>query len=142
MELVDAEDQINENDEGIFDEPLDQPIISDEEIAIVERLEQDLMGIDDSQMERNTRTMERSLSDLIPSGQMISPIASVDTPDYTYIELQATVAQTSTHDPNTRLEENEIATTETQPRQRRRRRTKLEMVAVRALEAGGWIHTQ
>jgi len=53
IELVDAEDQINENDEGIFDEPLDHLIISEKEMTIVERLEQDLMEIDDLQMDRN-----------------------------------------------------------------------------------------
>ncbi len=53
IELVDAEDQINENDEGIFDEPLDYLIISEKEMTIVERLEQDLMEIDDLQMDRN-----------------------------------------------------------------------------------------
>jgi len=73
---------------------------------------------------------------LILSGQIISPIALVDIPQ-NYIELQiaqpivqATMAQTST--PVTHLEENESATTQTQPR--RRRRTKLEMIAARALE--------
>ena len=45
MDLVDAEDHINENDPAIFDLPEDHLNTYDEEIALIEHLEQDLMNI-------------------------------------------------------------------------------------------------
>ena len=138
MDLVDSEDLMNENDQAIFDLGEGEPSITDEDIEAIERLEQNLMNITDNGVQENHRTIERTLSSLIPNEQIISPILEV-APSNIYIELQAPqpVYQTSTPNiptPNTDLA-NQDSTPPTQPKQRRRRRTKLEMIAARALEA-------
>ena len=138
MDLVDSEDLMNENDQAIFDLEEREPSITDEDIEAIERLEQNLMNITDNGLQENHRTIERTLSSLIPNEQIISPILEV-APSNIYIELKATkpVVQNSTPNiqtPNTDLG-NQDSTPPTQPNQRRRRRTKLEIIAARALEA-------
>ena len=132
MELVDAEDQLNENDHEIFDEELgsdDGHDIAQEDLDNLVQLENDLMNITPPSIVNSPPDIE-SLMEIIPSGQLISqspvPEQLID-PTYMSLTAEQNIPQ-------------EISTPENQnvqpqPKPKRKRRTKLEMAAARALES-------